>query len=204
MDIAELSRRLENIIRFGTIAEVNHAARRVRVDSGELRTAWLKWQTGRAGNARTWSPPSLGEQVMILSPSGVLENGIVVPSIYCDDNDAPSSSASEHVFAFPDGARISYDHDSGALIASGIQTAIVQAATSVTLDTPHTHCTGSLTIDGLLTYGDGIAGTGGGNGNSISGDFTHTAGSLSSNGVVLHTHHHGGVQPGGGNTGGPA
>lgn len=206
---AELNRRIENLIRIGTIAEVDHAAHRVRVDSGELLTTWLKWRTGRAGATRTWSPPTIGEQVMILSPSGVLENGIVMPSIFSDAHDSPSDSPTEHVMLFPDGARISYDHASGALTATGIQTALVQAAVSVTLDTPLTHCTGDLhvngtaTIDDLLTYGNGIAGTGGANNNIITGDFVQTAGTLSSNGIALDTHVHTGVLPGGGTSGGP-
>ena len=90
------------------------------------------------------------------------------------------------------------------ITASGIQTATIQAAVSITLDTPLVHCTGELMVDDLLTYGNGIAGTGGENDNIITGDFTHTTGNLSSNGIVLHTHTHTGVLPGGSNTGGPA
>lgn len=196
MDIATLSRMVENLIRIGTIAEVDHVAHRVRVESGELLTEWIKWRTGRAGATRSWSPPTIGEQVMILSPSGVLDNGIVMPSIFSDTHDSPSDSPAEHVMLFPDGARIAYDHVSGALTASGIQTATIQAAVSVTLDTPATHITGDVQIDGtctvadLLTYGNGIAGTGGDNENTISGNFTQTGGTLSSNGIVLDTHHH--------------
>lgn len=203
MDIAELSRKVENLIRLGTVAQIDHATRRVRVATGEITTQWLKWQAGRAGATRTWDPPTVGEQVMILSPSGELANGIVIPSIYSTAHDAPSSSASLHEVVYPDGAVISYDHSSGALVASGIQTARIQAGVSVTLDTPLTHCTGKLTVDDLLTYGNGLAGTGGANANNITGNLTHTSGNLSSNGKVLHTHTHTGVQPGSGNTGMP-
>lgn len=206
---AELNRRIENLIRIGTIAEVDHVAHRVRVESGELLTDWLKWRTGRAGATRSWSPPTIGEQVMILSPSGELGNGIVLPSIFSDAHDAPSDSPTEHVMLFPAGARIAYDHASGALTATGIQTATIQAAVSATLDTPLTHCTGDLhvngaaTIDDLLTYGNGIAGTGGANDNNITGNFAQTDGTLSSNGIVLDAHVHTDVLPGGGTSGGP-
>ena len=77
-------------------------------------------------------------------------------------------------------------------------------APSVTLDTPATHCTGTLTVDGLLTYKAGLAGTGGGPGTVITGSITQTGGAMSSNGVSLSSHHHTGVQTGSGNTGGPA
>lgn len=162
MTLAELSRKIENMIRIGTIHDVDHAARRVRVKSGNLHTEWLKWKCERAGSTRDWNPPTVGEQVMILSPSGELANGIVIPSIYSDAHDSPSGSAAEHVTAYPDGARVSYNHDSGALIASGIKTALVQASEQVTINCPETHVTGTLTVDGLLTYKGGMAGSGGG------------------------------------------
>ncbi len=38
----------------------------------------------------------------------------------------------------------------------------------------------------------------------MTGNFTHTGGSITSNGVVIHTHTHGGTQRGGGNTEKPA
>lgn len=81
--------------------------------------------------------------------------------------------------------------------------ATVQAPT-VTLDSPVTHCTGTLTVDGLLTYKAGMSGIGGGAGTTITGTITQTGGNLSSNGVVLSTHTHGGVQRGGSNTDAPA
>lgn len=199
--LADLARRVANMIRTGRIAEVDHAGPRVRVQSGYLLTEWLPWQTHRAGNTRTWDPPTVGEQVMILSPSGEPAAGVVMPALYCQDHPAPDASPNTHVIQFPDGAIIGYDHATGALVASGIQTGVIQAAVSVTLDTPLTHCTGKLTVDDLLTYGNGISGTGGENNNIINGQLTHVGGALSSNGIVLHTHTHPGDS--GGTTGVP-
>ena len=44
---------------------------------------------------------------------------------------------------------------------------------------------------------------GAGEGSEFHGGFTNTGGQITSNGVVLETHTHGGVEPGGGSTGGP-
>ncbi|MBI5917790.1 MAG: phage baseplate assembly protein V [Nitrosomonadales bacterium] len=126
MDIASLSRMIENLIRFGTVTEVDHAARHVRVTTGAITTGWLKWRAERAGRTVTWDPPSIGEQVMILSPSGELANGIVIPSIYSDEHDAPDDSPSTHVTRYPDGAVVSYNHESGALSVTGIKSAYVE------------------------------------------------------------------------------
>lgn len=205
MDTAELSRRMESQIRLGTIAEVDHAAARCRVQTGGLLTDWLPWMAVRAGATRQWSPPSVGEQALLLSPSGHTGAGIVIPGLYADAHAAPSASPDEHVTDYPDGARIAYNHATGALIATGIKTAQVQAAESVTLDTPQTHITGELVVDGLITYRAGMSGVAGEGGSAITieGPLIQTGGPLSSNGIVLDTHHHTGVTPGGGETGDP-
>lgn len=169
MNLVEISRRLENLIRIGTIAEIDHASHRVRVKSGELLTQWLMWRTDRAGATRSWNPPTVGEQVMILSPSGELGNGIVIPSIYSDAFDSVSADPDLHIVEYPDGARISYNHQTSTLMATGIKTATVTASESVTADTPMTHCTGNALIDGNLTVGGLLTYQGGMNGSGASG-----------------------------------
>lgn len=207
--LADLARRLDNLLRLGTIAEVNHAQALCRVKSGGITTGWLPWIERRAGTTRTWSPPTVGEQVIVFSPSGEPAAGVVLAGLYTAAHDQPSGTSNHHVMDFPDGARITYDHAAGALAVTGIKTATVQASDHVTVDCPESTITGNVliqgqcTVQGLLTYANGLAGTGGSNGNAISGDFTHNGGNLSSNGVVLHTHVHGGVVAGGANTEGP-
>lgn len=178
MNFATLSRMIENLIRLGKIEEIDLSGKTCRVRTGELLTNWLPWITARAGTTRTWNPPTVGEQVLVFSPSGELGAGIVLTGLFSTDNPAPSESAAEHIIDYPDGARIAYNHATHALSATGIQTALVQASQSVTADTPLFHCTGdatvagSLTVDGLLTYKGGMAGSGGGTGGDavIEGD----------------------------------
>lgn len=204
-ELVEISRKLANMVRLGSIAEVNHAAQRCRVQSGGLLTDWLPWATPRAGDTRDWDPPTIGEQVLILSPSGEVAAAVVMTGIYSTAHPAPSASPSMHRRVYPDGAVIEYDHASHALLATGISTATIQASTSVTLDTPYTHVTGTLEVDGLLTYHDGIAGNAGthGNGNHIVGDIQVISGDVTADSISLKSHVHGGIQPGGGNTGVP-
>lgn len=79
----------------------------------------------------------------------------------------------------------------------------IKAPTEVVIDAPLTTVKGMLVVEELLTYQAGIAGTGGSHGSIISGDLVQTGGELSSDGVVLATHIHSGVDPGGGNSGPP-
>lgn len=205
MDIAELSRLLENLIRVGTIHSVDHAKKRVRVQSGRLVTGWLRWMERRAGETTTWDPPTVGEQCVILSPSGVPEQGMVIYGVPSDEIDTPSHNPVEHVIRFQDGATFTYDHAASRLTVTGINTFLVQAADSGVFDCPDVTFTGQVKVEDLLTYLNGLRGNGGvsGNGSQITGNMTHVDGDLSSNGIVLHTHTHGGVQPGGGSTGQP-
>lgn len=192
MDIAELSRLLENLIRFGTIHSVDHNKKRVRVQSGRLVTGWLRWMERRAGETTTWDPPTIGEQCVILSPSGVPEQGLVIYGAPSDEIDTPSHNPVEHVMRFPDGATFTYDHAAGRLTVTGIHTFLVEAADSGVFDCPDVTFTGAVNVGDLLTYRNGMRGYGGtaGNGNVFTGDLTHTEGNLSSNGIVLHTHDH--------------
>ncbi|MFS6709247.1 phage baseplate assembly protein V, partial [Staphylococcus aureus] len=70
MDFVELLRLLENVVRTGTVTEVDEDKWRVRVQSGGLETAWLRWNAQRAGAFKVWVPPSIGEQVWFLCLGG--------------------------------------------------------------------------------------------------------------------------------------
>lgn len=202
LSLAELHRLVCNLLRVGHVAQVDLQRALVRVQCGGLLSDWLRWFEHRAASTSTWSAPAIGEQVMLLAPGGDLNAAVALRGIYSDSHPAPSNSGSMHTTQYPDGASVSYDHASGTLTAVGVQTATVQAAGSCTIDTPSTTVTGTLTVQGLLTYQGGLAGSGG-NGATMNGPFTQTGGNLSSNGVVLDSHTHSGVQAGGSSTGGP-
>ncbi|MCP9760592.1 phage baseplate assembly protein V [Aquitalea sp. S1-19] len=72
MDLANFLRRIENLMRLGTIAEIDPDRTRVRVASGSPLTDWLPWLHTRAGTSRDGDPPSAGEQVMIFATAGAL------------------------------------------------------------------------------------------------------------------------------------
>lgn len=207
-DITEILRLLNNMIRTGTVLEVNLQDGLCRVQTGELQTTWLNWLTPRAGRSRTWWAPSVGEQVLLLSIGGDLTTAFVLPAIYSDEHPAPSASADALHITFPDGAVIEYEPETSALTVSGIKTATVTASESavvtvplvtvkasqkITLDTPEVVCTNKLTTGSLEVQ----------QGGTMSGDITHSGGTLSSNGIVVDTHQHNGVKSGSDNSGGP-
>lgn len=215
-DFADLNRRLESLLREGTVIEVDHNARRVRVESGGLQTDWIRWLAQRTGDSVTWDPPSEGEPGLLLCPSGEPTTGLFLPGVYCDGHDSPSSSPTQHVRVYRDGARVQYDFAAHALTATLPAGATVQVAApgsvtvetktatvkakSVTLDADDTTVTGRLLVKGPLTFESGATGkneggTGGGPVIEIQGS-AHLTGTVTadvdvrSRGVSLVTHPH--------------
>ena len=70
---------------------------------------------------------------------------------------------------------------------------VINAPSKIRLDTPLVEITGQIVQTGESATGA-----------TTRGGLTNTGGAITSNGVVLETHVHGGVQPGDGNTGAPA
>ena len=191
--IAEILRLLRNLIRIGTVSEVNLDDALCRVDTGQNTTGWLHWLTARAGKTRAWNAPSVGEQVLILCLGGELDTGFVLPGIFSDASPAPSAAADSLHWSFPDGAVIEYEPETGALIATGIQTATIKAAVKILFDSPEVECTAHLKAK-TFDFSEG---------GKMTGDVEHSGGKLASNGVIVDDHDHGGVQRGGSRTDGP-
>jgi phage baseplate assembly protein V len=198
------------MVRIGKIAELDEEAARVKVSVSGLTTDWLPWGAARAGSTRSTSMPSVGEQVVVFSPYGDTSQAVVGFSLYQDDYAAASTSKDKEATIYPDGSTVEYDSASNTLTVTvagdgkvivNCKEATVNAQTSVTLNTPETTCTGNMTVQGQLTYQQGMSGTGGA---TINGDFAAQGGSFTHNSKnVGSDHSHSGIQPGGSNTGAP-
>lgn len=204
-DLIDIKRQLNNIIRQGTIYAID--GDRVQVQSSQLITNWLPWFTRRAGNAKTWWQPSVGEQVFILSPNGNIELGCVLPGIYSDENPSPSTAPNITQITMPDGATFTYDHNASALTIDAIQaitintnSAIIDAKTvevtapEVTIDStvinltaPTVNCSGHVN---MASFSAGSSARSSANAGTITGSLIQTNGVISSNGIILDTHVH--------------
>ncbi|MGL9718552.1 MAG: phage baseplate assembly protein V [Wolbachia sp.] len=106
-----LNRKLANIIRIGLVKEIDYEKAKVRVKVGEFLTDWLPWITYRAGEDKSWSPLSIDEQVIVLSPFGELPLGVVLPAIYQHKYFAPECRKTANILEFKDGTKLSYDSE---------------------------------------------------------------------------------------------
>ncbi|MCG8991816.1 phage baseplate assembly protein V [Laribacter hongkongensis] len=189
-ELSEVDRQLSGMILPGSVAAVDAGNARVRVESDGWVSVWLPWQAQAAGAARHWRVPSVGEQVVLLCPSGDPAQGFALTGFYTTDH-GYDSRPDVVAWQMPDGGKIEYDFASGAVLVDGCKTVTVNAAdsitvksASVTIDAPETTITGNVTIGGALSQG----GEGGGNasfGGNVSAQGDVTAGGISLQG---HTH----------------
>ena len=136
------------LIRIGTVISIDLAEARCVVRFGDpdaddiAETPPIRWLAPRAGLTRIWSPPSVGEQVLLLCPDAQLGAGIAITGIVQDAFPPLGSDETEQI-EFKDGARISYDPEASELIATlpGGGTADITADGGITLR-------GDVTIEG--------------------------------------------------------
>jgi phage baseplate assembly protein V len=181
-EITDLKRRLSNGIIVGKISKVDAKKARYRVQYGELETDWIPDTQARAGDTVTFEARSVGEQVVIASPSGDLSQGVIIGSIHTGANQA-GDTATIHRVKYPDGTVVEYDHES-----KSYKMTVAQGGAF------------HLSIGG----GASIVGTGTGLKISAPGGIELESESLTHNGKNIgDSHVHGGVMPGGSDTSTP-
>ncbi|WP_243078908.1 phage baseplate assembly protein V [Pantoea sp. MQR6] len=187
--LTEIMRLITNLIRTGTVSEVDPVNWLCRVKVGELETNWINWLTLRAGNTRTWWKPTVGEQVVLLSLGGNLETAFALPAIYSDAFPPPDYSEDGSTTVYKDGGFFQYEPETGQLLIKNIKSVRIEAEDGIQLLTSLF----GVEADQTLINGDSV----------MNGNVTQGGGAMSSNGVVLDAHTHSGVEKGSANTGGP-
>ena len=204
---ADANRRLENIVRFGTVKTINPSKPipRVIVNLGDIETPEIRCLNIRSGDDATWDMPSINEECVVISPCGDIgPTSFVLYGFYNDDHPEPSDDLNKKIRMFADGCVIAYDvsaHHLSAVLPNG-GTAVLTADGGVTVN-------GDTTINGNLQVNGSTAMTGN---NTVGGSqlvqgSSHSSGTFSSDGDVtasgisLTSHTHPGDS--GGTTGGP-
>lgn len=140
---AEFHRLLGDIAREGVVVSVDRTAGTARVEFADtLTTGDIPWLAPRAGKTRIWSPPSVGECVLVLAPEADASRGIIVGSLSSSAHPHPAQDGST-LAEFGDGASISYDPETHALMAY-----LPEDATVMVVARGGLHFTGDLTVDG--------------------------------------------------------
>lgn len=217
--LGEMDRRIGNVVRYGTVSAVDVANALAKVDLGDLVTDWLPWITPRAGEDRVWTTPDVGEQVVIVTP-GEASQGVIIGSLFSNASPANGNAGKDRRITFKDGSVIEFDRDGSllnvnvnpagsiALQVGGTTLKLEDGKATLTtpelvVDSPTSTFTGEVTVQGLLTYQAGMAGSGGsGAAAVISGNIAVTGGDVSADGIMLKSHGH--IEQGDGNRTGNA
>ena len=145
----------DDLIRIGTVASVDLGAARCTVlFDDDSESGPVRWQAARMGAIRVWLPPSEGEQVAVLCPAGEVAGAVIVGSLVCDPNPAPTDSAVA-LIDFADGAVLKYDPAAHALTFTlpGGGTLDIVAPGGVTIQ-------GDVDVTGTLTATTDVVGGG--------------------------------------------
>lgn len=141
MDEDDLPGLLGDLLRFGTVATVDLAAATATVACGDVVSPplhWLQW----AGEFRLWSPPSAGEQVLLICPEGDIAGGVILRGLNSAAFPAPGSDANPQLHG-KDGLIIT-------LTGDGLQ---ITAPGGVTID-------GDVNVTGTITASEDVLGGG--------------------------------------------
>lgn len=180
---ADANRRLENIVRFGTVKTINPSKPipRVIVNLGDIETPEIRCLNIRSGDDATWDMPSINEECVVISPCGDIgPTSFVLYGFYNDDHPAPSDDLNQKIRMFSDGCVIAYDvadHHLSAVLPSGGTAQIVADVEIV----------GSLHVTKAITAGENIS----------------TPADVVAENISLKNHKTSGVQSGSGTSGGP-
>ena len=116
---AEADRRIANIAMLGVVSAVEAGSGRASVTVGDLTSPPLLVAQLRAGGLSFWWMPSVGEQVLVICPSGDLAQGVIAGSVFAGN--APSGDAGIPMIELQ-GGRMVINGDlivTGDVIASG-------------------------------------------------------------------------------------
>lgn len=128
---AEAERRGAGMVRIGRVVSVDPGTARARVSfGGETESAPLPFMAMRAGAARVWAPPSVGEQVWVLAESGDTAQGVILGSAFQSAYPAPSGAAGA-VEVYVGQSRLSIAADSIVLAVGGVSVTVSAAGLSV-------------------------------------------------------------------------
>lgn len=92
--IERLSLRLDNLVREGRVTKLDPDKGTAQVDMNGLPSTDLPI-SHRAGAISEWNPPSVGERVIVLNPTGEPGLGQILPGGYSDEFAQPHAKGGE-------------------------------------------------------------------------------------------------------------
>lgn len=132
--LSEIDRRQLTMIQIGTIADVDHAAARVRVAVGKRTTAWLPMPGFVGQNFRAWLPACVGMQVLLSCPGGDTAQAIITGILYSPARPAPAAQGDVDLVQWDDGTLAAYDSAAQVLTIDTPGKVVIRSAQTITIE----------------------------------------------------------------------
>ncbi len=200
----------------------NQYQAKVRLQPDDVLTGWLPIVSPWVGKGwGCFAPPSIGDLVEVQFQEGQLEAGFIGQRFYNEFDRPLVVPEKEWWLVHQSGSALKFYNDGSVELHSAQQLRATVSADAhliikgnLNTQATHWHHKGPVTIQGDLTVqgqaqiSNAITGQGGltvsgGEGAFIKGSLDVKEGDVIAEGVSLSSHTHGGVEPGGGQTGGP-
>lgn len=98
--VAEIERRLDGLLRFGTVKSVDASKGTVVLEAGVDHDSPDLPYAQAGGALKIHSAPSPGQHMLLLCPGGDLRSGVAIPAGFGGPNVSPSSDGAENVLTF--------------------------------------------------------------------------------------------------------
>jgi len=115
-EVGEMKRRQANVLRHGRVTDIDTKKQLVRLrlnpdtDDTEFKSAWIPYGQ-QAGDFKFHNPPTKGQNMTVISPSGELGQAVALPFTWNETFASPGDSEDEHVITFGK-VTITYKKDS--------------------------------------------------------------------------------------------
>lgn len=135
--MAEIERRMSGMVRHGTVAAVDPATQRVRLDFGPAHGAegrflspWVPYSQF-AGALNVHTPPTVGQQFTAVSPNGDFQQAVAVPLAHSGATPSPSSAGDQNVITYGD-VTITLASGLARIVVGGVTFAITGGGVEIT------------------------------------------------------------------------
>jgi len=158
--VADLERRFAGVVRHGTVEEVDPAKQIVRVKFGEDKdgkpflSPWVPYAQV-AGALKVHTPPTKGQQMSTLAPTGDWMQAVALPMHWSDANPSPSGNGDENVLTYGN-VRATIKDNLVEVIVGGCTLEVTGAHVKITVGgVTHTISGGGVTTTGGVITHDG-------------------------------------------------
>lgn len=151
--VSDLERRFDGLIQEGRVAEVDAANGTVRIDyGGDAGQTFLSPPipySQMAGALKAHAPPSVGQQMTVISGGGDFRQGLALPMTWSDANASPSDRGDEVALTFGD---VALRLESGRLVVTVGGSTVTISQDRITLQSSE------IVTSGVTKLNDGTRG----------------------------------------------